>query len=53
VDLLTLSACETAVPAGVDARGSALESLAHVALLRGPGRCWPACGRCPTRTRPG
>ena len=35
VDLLTLSACETAVPAGVDARGSALESLAHVALLRG------------------
>lgn len=35
VDLLTLSACETAVPAGVDARGSPLESLAHVALLRG------------------
>ncbi|WP_332875671.1 CHAT domain-containing tetratricopeptide repeat protein [Massilia sp. S19_KUP03_FR1] len=35
LDLLTLSACETAVPAGVDANGRELASLAWLARERG------------------
>ena len=35
LDLLTLSACDTAVPPGVDAEGRSLDSLAWLAHARG------------------
>jgi CHAT domain-containing protein len=35
LDLLTLSACDTAVPPGVDAQGRSLDSLAWLAHARG------------------
>ena len=50
LDLLTLSACETAVPAGVDATGRELAGLAWLARARGARHVLASLWRVPDRS---